>query len=92
MYRLRTMFVPLVGRGVIAPSLVPAEELWSVLPGPRRGALYGAVHRLCVAGVLEVDRAGAVGIVPGRLDEVEQVITRKLTPPWAGEPRPALVG
>ena len=93
--RLRTMLMRLAGRGVIVPSLVPSDELWSALPEPHRGAMREAVTRLCAAGILHRDAAGAVGIVPERLDEVEQIIMRKPAPPWAlgsQEARPAMVG
>lgn len=92
--RLRTMLMRLVARGVMVPSLVSAEELWSALPEPHRGAMREAVRTLCANGILQGDPAGAVGIIPERLDEVERIITRKL-PPWAvasQEPRPAMVG
>lgn len=93
--RLRTMLLRLVGRGVIAPSLVPAEELWSALPEPHRAAMQEAVTRLCANGILEGDPTGPVGLVPERLEEVERIITRKLAPSWAlgsKELRPATLG
>lgn len=92
--RLRTLLIRMLSNGAIASEQVPAEQLWLALPEPHRGAMREIIVRLCESGLLAGDSADSVSVAPGRLDEVEQIITRKFAPAWATgqEPRPAMVG
>jgi len=92
--RLRTLLLRMLTNGAIAPEQVPAEQLWLALPEPHRSAMRAIIVHMCASGLLAGDPAGTVGVVPERLAEIEQIITRKHAPAWAAgqEPRPEMVG
>jgi hypothetical protein len=80
--RVRTLLMRLLARGSVGSERTPWQELWAPLPEPHRSAMREGLAYLLANGILLGTERGDVAINPTCMDEIEQFITRNITPLW----------